>query len=893
MPIWNRLFSRRRRYDDLSASIQEHLDEKIDELVDSGMPRREAEQAARRAFGNVTLLQERSREAWQWPLLESIWADVRYAFRQMRKNPGFAAVTIGTLALGIGAATALFTVVDHVLLRPVPYRDADRLVEIMKSTHGNPDGGLSPALADIRQWMRQSRSFESMAYWTEIGGVNFLVDRASSLQIRAEHVSSNLFATLGVQPEMGRTFTSAETAAPSTADANTVVLSDALWKALNGGDKAILGQSVSLNGKSYTVIGVMPGGFTFPANSTTSPEAWFPIEPSPAAAPNSLSSGDFYTVLARLRPGIGVASARSEMNLIQARIAEQYKDSYDRKDQTGVVLKTYVETLVTGNLRKALLALFAASLVLWLIAVVNVTNLLLARGTARQREIAMRGALGATRGRVLRQMLIEGLILSGTASLLGLGLSVASVKLVAHQLEKQLPLGVPPSIPDSGVLSVLLAMTIVTAVLATLWPAWMAARVPIEPALRHGGLQAGTGRSHHRFRSILVSIEIAMSLSLLVSCGLLLRTIYAMRQVPLGFRVNHILVTHLAIPSYRYSGRDVGQALYEPLLKRVQQIKGVDAAGFMSEVPLGHGFRIQVSLYHGSKPIDAFLKLASPQMQQIFAMHMLAGRYFSSQDTPNSDAAVVVNHAFARAYAPDKHDPASVLGMPLWDLTKGHPLRIVGVLDDEHQAAITKPSIPEVELCTCQITPEVGMYGSVTFVMTLAIRTDLPQSAIVPQLRAILRQIAPELEHADITTMDQVVADSYGSQRLAAHLLEGFGAAALLLCVAGIYGLLSYIVAQRTHELGVRVALGADRADLLWLVMRQAAAMLLAGAALGTGLAFASARLIRGFLYGVKAHDTLTLATAAIFLVACGLVAASIPARRAASVNPMEALRAE
>lgn len=893
MAIWNRLFARRRRYNDLSASIHEHLEEKIEELVDSGMPRREAEQAARRAFGNVTLHTERSRTAWQWPLLESIWADIRYAFRQMRKNPGFAAVTIGTLALGIGAATALFTVVDHVLLRPVPYSDPDGLVQILKSSHLNPGGLASPDWADIEQWKKQSASFSSMAYWTGLGGINFVLDRTSAQQISAERVSSNLFATLGIRPAIGRTFASSASDAPSTTDANTIILSDALWKVLNGGDKRIVGESVQLNDKSYTVIGVMPPGFTFPAGSGTLPQAWLPIERAPAPARNSLASGDYYTVLARLRPDVTVQSARTEMNIIQARVASQYKDADQRKDQTSVVLRTYLETLVTGDLRNALLALFGASLVLWLIAVVNVTNLLLARGASRQREIAMRGALGATRGRVLRQMLVEGLILSGTASILGFGLSIASVKLLAHQLQEQLPLGVPPAMPNGEILCVLLAMTIITAGLATLWPAWMAVRAPIEPALRQGGMQAGTSRRHHRLRGVLVSIEIAMSLSLLVSCGLLLRTIYAMRQVPLGYRVHHILVAHLAVPSYRYTGRDVGQALYDPLLRRIQQIKGVDDAGLISEVPLGHGMRIQLGLSHGAKAIGAFLKLATPSMKQLFGMRMLAGRYFTAQDSPTSDAAVVVNRTFVRAYAPDKHDPASVLGMPLIELTKNRPLRIVGVLDDERQAAITEPSMPEVDLCICQMTPDVGMYRMVSFGMTLAVRTDQPQSAIVPQLRAILRQAAPELEHADITTMDQVVADSYGSQRLAAHLLEGFGAAALLLCVAGLYGLLSYVVAQRTHELGVRVALGAERGHLLWLVMRQAGVMLLAGAALGSAFAFASGKLIRGFLYGVNAHDAWTLACAAVFLIACGLSAAYIPARRAASVNPMEALRSE
>jgi len=891
MAIWNRLFARRRRYNDLSASIHEHLEEKIEELVDSGMPRREAEQAARRAFGNVALLEQRSREAWQWPLLESIWADVRYAFRQMRKSPGFAAVTIGTLALGIGAATALFTVVDHVLLRPVTYRDASRIVEILKSNGKQPDD-LDPSGPDIQQWMQQSHSFESMAYWTGMGGHNFLVHNSMAVEVSGERVSPNMFAMLGVRPEIGTDFATA-----GAGNDRLAILNDALWRSVFARDKNILGRSIRINEESYTVIGVMPPAFRFPANTTNLSQIWVPVDPvrdNPVKSRGGDNWADSYFMfLARLGPGVTLQTAATEMNVIQSRVAAGYKDADQRRDQSKAVVKPYTETLVPPDTRQALLALLAASLVLWLIAVVNVTNLLLARGTARQREIAMRGALGATRARVLRQILIEGLIFTAAASLLGMGLATASIRLLARQLRSYLPTGAPPLMPDRWILLALLGLTVLTAIVASLWPAWMAVRAPIEPALRQGGVQAGAGRRHHRLRGALVSIEIAMSLSLLVSCGLLLRTIYALQQVPLGYRIDHILVAHLSVPSYRFAGRNVMPALYQPLVERLRRINGVEQVGMMSEVPLGQGSRIELSLYNGGTALHTVLKLVSPDVQQLFAMRMLAGRFFSTQDTPNSDAAVVVNRAFARAYAPDKHDPSSVIGMTLWHLTKDKPLRIVGVLDDEHQVAIAEPANPEVDICLCQMTPEVGMYGMTTFGMSLALRTDRPQKEIVPQLRAILRQAAPELEHAAITTMDQVVADSYGSQRLAAHLLEGFGGAALLLCVAGLYGLLSYVVAQRTHELGVRVALGAERGHLLWLVMRQASVMLVAGAALGSALAFASGKLIRGFLYGVNAHDAWTLACAAVFLIACGLSAAYIPARRAASVNPMEALRAE
>ncbi|HUY95464.1 MAG TPA: ABC transporter permease [Terracidiphilus sp.] len=890
MSWWAGLF-RRRRYNDLAVSIDEHIAEKTDDLIASGMSRDEAQRAARRAFGNRTAITERSREAWQWPFLESLSADARYAARQMRRNPGFAAVAIGTLALGIGAATALFTVVDHAILQPVSYQAPGRLVEVDKASKLSP-GGTQPEWADIQQWIKQNRSFASVGYWAGMGPRNFLVREPTSIEVRGARVSTNMFEMLGVRPELGRDFASASA---SSSNAGAVIIGDALWRLVFSADRGIIGKAIQMNDKSYTVIGVMPPGFNFPAGSDDRPPVWTPIDPAAdeAAAKKDSQNGVYYTVLARLRPGVTLAGARTEMNVIQARVAAQYKDADARKDEAGALLTPYASTLVPVDVRKALLALLGAALVLWLIAVVNVTNLLLARATSRQREIAMRGALGASRGRVLQQMLVEGLMLSGAASLLGLGLAVAAVKLLARQLKDHLPLGAPPLMPDGLILLALLVMTILTATMATLWPAWMAARAPIEPALRQGGIQAGTGRRQHRLRGLLVALEIAMSLTLLVSCGLLLRTIYALRQVPLGFRVDHILVARLDIPRYRFTGRNLMSALYEPLLQRVQQVKGVEAAGLTNEVPLGHHFRVQLGLIDKGKMLTTALRVVSPDVQRVFAMRMLAGRYFNAEDTPASNASVVVNRAFAREYAPNRHDPASLIGTTFWQFKKDKPLHIVGVLDDDRSNSITQASYPEVDVCTCQLAPDIGLYAIASSATDLAVRTDRPEKDIVPELRAIFRQAAPELEQADITAMDQIVEDSYGSQRLAAHLLEGFGGAALLLCVAGLYGLLAYIVAQRTHELGVRIALGAERGHLLWLVMRQAGLMLLTGVAVGTGLAYASGRLVRGFLYGVKAHDAWTLAGAAILLLLCGLLAAYVPARRAAGVNPMEALRSE
>jgi predicted permease len=649
---------------------------------------------------------------------------------------------------------------------------------------------------------------------------------------------------------------------------------------------------VRINNATFTVIGVMPAGFKYPVTAAFDAQVWMAVQLGQADKGRDWQS-EHYQVLARLRRGVSVATASAEMQTIQKRVIANYKDPDDRTTYGYVQMERYGESLVDADLRKALLALLAAAGVLWLIAAVNVTNLLLARATAREREIAMRGALGASRGRVIQQMLVEGLVFSGCAAVLGAALAFTSVKLLTHELALRLPIAVPAA-PNVSVLLSLAALTLASALFSSAWPALIAVRLPIEPALRQGGMQAGTGRRHHRMRGALVSIEIAMSLTLLVSCGLLLRTIYSLRHVPLGYRTDHIVVAHLNIPQFRFAGGNVMQSLYNPLLDRARHLPGVQTAGLISEVPLGHTFNIQLTLYTDQKnEIASALKVASPTMQQIFGFKMLAGRFFDSTDTPTSQAAVLVNPAFARLYAPNKHDPASVIGMKLWSLRKNQPGRIVGVLDNERQTTVAEPSQPEVEICLCQIAPDVSAYGISTMAVDLAVRTDRPAAQIIPELREILRQATPEFAQAPISSMDDIVEDSFGSQRLAAHLLEIFGFSALLLCVAGLYGLLAYIVTQRTREMGVRIALGAPRGNLLWLVLRQAGAMLLLGVAVGSGLAWTSSRLLRGFLFGVQAHDGWTLTASALLLFASGMLAAYLPARRASRVNPMEALRAE
>jgi predicted permease len=880
---------------EMDEELREHLAMAADENRKRGMSDEEARLSALRSFGGVTQVRENVRLRRGLPFLENLRRDAGYALRQMKRSPGFAATVIGTLALGIGAAAAMFTVVDHLLLQPTPYRNASRLVQITEMDRSGQEV-WSLGWLDIQQWREQSRSFDAIAFSAgSAGGRNFLEQGSSAIQVGAQEVSANLLPMLGVQPMLGRGFLPVAQGIGPDKNAGTMVLSYAAWQAA-GGKRDILGRTVRINDQTWTVVGVMPPGFRYPATSDELAQVWTPIELGKDDAIRR-DSANGYQALARLRPGVTLAAAQAEMTVLQKHVAQEWQKAEGRDLHSQVKVERYTDTLVDSGVRKALLALLAAAAVLWLIASLNVTNLLLARGTARQLEMAMRRSLGASRRRVVEQMLVEGLAMSAAAGALGIGLAAASVRMLGHEISRNLPLPVPAR-PDAWVLEALVGLTAVSALVSAAWPALVSARAPLGPGLRQGGLQTGQSRRHNRMRGALVALEIAMSLTLLMGCGLLLRTIYDLRQVPLGFRTDHIVVADLDVPAYRFANRNMTAELYEPLLERVQHLHGVQSAGLMTEVPLGESFRMELRMYVEGHTVNATMKAVTPGVQNVFDFPMAAGRFFNADDTATSQSVAVVNEAFARAYSPDKHNPAAILGTKLMGTNRGTKTaaytQVVGVLRDVHQVGIESPSMPEIEVCLSQLKPTSTFYNVLDEIaMDLAVRTREPEGVIVPELRDVLRQASPELAGAKITSMDEIVENSYGSQRLAAHLLEIFGGSALLLCIAGLYGLLAYVVNQRTREIGVRIALGAPRSSVLWLVMRQAGTMLLTGVAVGCGIALASGRLAQGFLYGVKAHDGWTLAGAAVVLFVSGMLAAYVPARRAAGVDPMQALRAE
>ncbi|GGH16055.1 ABC transporter permease [Silvibacterium dinghuense] len=887
-----------KRKQDLEDELASHLAMAAAERRAAGENVTEADTNARRELGNAALVQEATRASWGWLRVERVVQDLRYALRQMRRSPGFAASVIGTLALGIGAATAMFTVVDHVMLQPLPYKDAGRLVKL------SAGGGMfqySPTYQDISAWQQRLKSYEGIAFSSSTNGRSFLETGDSATQISMTNVSANLFSLLGVSPLIGPGLPSGPESFAKTARDSDVVLGYSTWQALFHGDQNVIGKTAKINGKSYLIVGVMPRGFFYPDRRDLSP-VWVPVTLGDKDRESNVNSR-YYATIARLKPGVKIESALAELTAVQAQLVKNVGNHDWQESAKHVKVERYEEGLISKDERGALLALLGASGVLWLIACVNATNLLLARASARQREIAMRGALGAGRTRLLQQMVIEGLVLSGAASLIGAGMAMLAVRVFQHALKQSLPLAVP-ALPSVTVMVTLAGLTLFSAVLASVWPALIAVSAPIEPVLRQGGQQGGVSRGQQRLRGGLVVAEIAMSLALLACCGLLLRTIYALRQVPLGFRTDHILVASLDVPTYRYAKVNAATELYAPLLERAQHLPGVTAAGLMTQVPLDSNFTMRIGLYkttYGdpkSKPVSvtSAFQAVSPDMQRVFAFQMLRGRYFEPQDTASSEPVIVVNRAFARAFFPEEQDPGKVIGKEVISVggENSKSAKIVGVLDDFHQASVGGEAAPEVEVNLAQLTPDSGFYTVLEGIaMDLAVRTEREPAQVIPELRAALKQASPELANSRITTMNQIVEDSYGSQMLAARLLEIFAGSALLLCVAGLYGLLAYVVSQRTREMGVRFALGASRGNVMALVMRQAGALVGVGVVLGLVLAYFAGRLVSSYLYGVKAHDGWTLSGVALVLTAAAACAAWLPARRAASVNPVEALRAE
>jgi len=818
--------------------------------------------------------------------------DLRYALRQLRKNPGFAAVTVLTLALGIGVNAAMFAVIDAVLLRPFPFPKPN---EVVQMSEARPDdiAASSSSLPDIRDWRAQAHSFQDVAWYNT--GIRSVDIPGFSDFIPVIYCSPNLLETLQVDPQLGRGFMTGE---DQPGHGDVVLLNTVAWEKFFNRSPQVAGSSLKLGNKMYTVIGVMPAGFEFP-DVGEGPAVWSPLVP---VKENEQRDSRSLVAVGRLKSGVSMGAAQAELTGIQANIAKAYPSL--ELDQR-VIVKSYREVL-TGNVRPALLALQCAVLAVWLIACANVASLLLSRTTGRRREIAIRSAIGAARSRLVRQFLTESLVLALTGAAIGLGLAFGCVRLLKFYLDLYLPLSHHIQI-DARVAAALVGFSMLSAVLFGLLPAIQASRAPAQEALREGTPAAGVGRRQKRFRDALVVSEIALSLVLLVAAGLLLRSLLALRNLPLGFVPHNVVTASVFLPQSgggmvgqtgKYAGKDIAQVLYSPLLDRLAHLPGVDSAALTSILPLSPNFQAGGSFDIVGRPKDpankvtGAIRAVSPSLYSTLGIRLLRGRLFSESDGPQAAAEAVVNQAFAQKYFRGQNP----LGRQLKISEKGpHAIvTIIGVVEDTHQTAMSDDVSPEIDLSYLQLGPddELTPYILASFT-NFALRTHVDPSSVVPGVRTTLRDFDPDLAVVDARSMQEVLDTSLGSQTLAVRLLWIFAGAALLISIAGIYGLLAYNVSQRTRDLGVRMALGATRTNVIGLVLRQAVLLLGIGVGIGVVAALSASSVLRSFLFGVVPYDAATILAVSALLLACGLFASYIPARRASRIDPVKALRWE
>jgi predicted permease len=821
--------------------------------------------------------------------LEELFKNIAYAVRGLRRSPGFSGLVIGTLGLALGASASLFTLMDGILLRPLPYRDPGRLV-LLRETSRTADAGYGATVPDAEQWQVQAHSVKDIALFSDSQQTQFLEGGGSSQEIALISTSYNVFTTLGVTPFRGRDFTASDQTGGSE---RVAILSYAIWQGTYGADPAILGKAIEISGTPFEVIGVMPPKFGFPGGDSRA-QIWTPLLIT--AKDKALDySTPFYRAIARLNEGVSAQSAETELTAVQQRLAKGYADPLLQADHCTVRVQRYGDFLAAGQ-RFALFVLGLAVATVWLIGCINVANLLLARATKREQEMAIRLALGATRTRILLQCLTESLILSTAGALLGLALSAVALRLFPHaMLGSQWNVGSPFRL-HAEILWPLACLTIFTAVAFGFGPAMASLRGARSRGLQQNGSQAFSSARHARIRNLLVIAELALSLTLLVSCGLLLRTLYALRHVALGFAPHHVIVVSMKIPAYRFHERNLTTDLYQPLLDQVRRLPGIETASLASSMPLQSN-RLQVEMYMSnaslggeSRRIESFLRVVSPEFQKVIGLRVLRGRYFTLEDTTGSQPVVVVNRAFARLYWHSEE----VIGRGLMSFGNSKPAVVVGVMEDLRQDAVSKSPQPEIQISILQMEPGHPFYqAGEASSMDLALRTSRSPASIAPELHMLLKNASPELRGASITTMDDVVSESFGSQIVAAHLLEIFASTALLIALGGLYGLLAFLVTQRTRELGVRFALGAGRGDIFVLVMRHAVLLLMGGIVSGWILMRVSTGVLRSHLYGVEPNDALTVTAICILLLLSGMAAAYIPARNAAALDPAAALRWE
>jgi predicted permease len=852
---------------ELEEDIREHIARETQDNIERGMTAEEARHAAMRKFGNVTRVKEDVREAWGFVWLEQLLQDIRLGFRMLRKSPGFTAVAILTLALGIGANTAIFSVINGVLLSPLPYKNPQQLV-VMR-----PNVSL-PNVTDIQ---RQARAF------SQSGGINVepmdYTGGTEPVQLRVGLVNAGFLEILGVQPMLGRIISPGEDVQGGPRFA---VVSYPFWQTYLGSNPQAMNKEILLGGNSYTVIGVMPASFAPPVEHVDVFVSLWVGYPSAAAE----RGVHFMHTYWRLKPDFTLTQAQLEMATIDHWLAEQYPaEEKERRTQ----LVPLHEWLV-GDVRQALLVLFGAVGLVLLIACANFANLLMTRAVAGRQELVIRAALGAGRGRLIRKTLTESVLLSVLGGAAGLLLAQwgTSMLLALRPAKLALLSGIHT---DTRVLAFVFAVSVLTGIVFGMAPAWIAARADVAEALKESGRTTTAGTMGHRVRKILVTSELALALVLLVGAGLLIKGFSRLRSMNPGFNSANVMTMYLQLPTTRYGEIPKQNQFRRELLTRLNFLPGVQAA-MVTDIPLGGNYVGHSFVIDGRPPVAVG---GEPEVQTLSVMgnyfHVMeiplrAGRDFTSLDREGQPLVAIVNEEMVREFFP-RENP---LGARIhWARDEGPPhwMTIIGVVGDVKHSGLKQPTDPAV------YTPFSQNDEAWRRFMTLAVRTRGATSGLVEEVKDQVWSLDSQIPVSDVRTMDELMAVSLAQQRFNMLLLGLFAALAVILAAVGIYGAMAYAVNQRTHEIGIRTALGAQRRDVLRLVMRDGAKIALFGIVIGIAGAFALTRLMASLLFEVKPTDPGTFAGVAILLALVALAACYIPARRAMRVDPMAALRYE
>jgi len=867
---------RRSQFDrDLEEEMRLHRELREQEQIEAGVAPEEARYAARRRFGNDLVLREESREMWGWNWLEHFVQDIRFGLRMLARNPGFTTVAVLTLALGIGANTAIFSVVNAVLLKPLPYADPDRLAVIWVTEPSAP-GGLFPDTGpDFRDWKAMNHSFEGMSAITIAGAT--LTGSGEPRQLRGLTVSPNTFQLLGAQPQLGRSFAPDE---GPTGHNHVVILSYGLWQSAFGGQKNIVGSKVTLDGEGYDVVGVMPKDLRFPSLWGRNPQFWTPITMD-APKWKTQRMNHWFWVLARMKKGVTLKQAAAEMVTISAQLAQQYP-------QTNTGVSARVKSLheqLTGDVSEVLWVLFAAVGFLLLIACANVANLLLTKSVGRQREIAIRLAVGAGARRLVRQLLTESVVLFLLGGVAGLAVGMAALRL----LLRAAPTGYIPEVIsvhlDSRVFGFTFLVAFVTGTLAGLIPALHATRVSFSEMLKESG--SAVAASHGLARGLLTVGEIAIALVMLVGAGLATRSLVRLLGVQLGFDPRQVVAGRISLPDSRYPKEPQQKAFFRNLLDRVQALPGVVSAGAASELPLEGGSNGAVVIEGQPAPKDIWSSplvescTVTPNYFRTMRIPLLGGRDVAETDTPEAPLVAVINETMAHRFWPHQDAVGKRFKQNYPD---SKWITVIGVVGDVREFGLAEPAIPEAYYPESQSTSSE---------LVLVVRTASDPQAQVAAIRNAVHGLDKGLPWYGVQTLSEMVSDSSREKRFVALLLALFAAVALALASVGIYGVVSYSVSQRTREIGIRMAFGAEVRNVLGMVLREGLRLVIAGVAVGLLGAWALSRYLTSILYAVRATDLATYILAALLMTAVALVAALVPARRATKVDPMVALRYE